>query len=151
MTAINVSLSSTAYAIDDGVSTETNPLIKMDVPVCSANMGLGAFGFGPSEKEKLEHNWSKACLDMTKRVVIDPEKRSVYIGDDEGWLVEYEDDVKGPHADRFFQRWRELGIVFFEFTLLDFKSQPLFCIKGLWCENKWSKLDIFSSPTCTVI
>ena len=155
MSDITVTLASTKFMRYEDFSLDSSPFIKMDVPVCIASMMIGFFGGTPQEKEVFELQWSQTCMDMAKFVIVDQDKKTVYIGDkdhlDTGALVEYTVDKPSVYSNNFFERWKETGIMIFEFTMLDFKNEPIFCLKGIWSENSWKNLEIVPSSKIKVV
>jgi len=93
MGSISVCLTSSKYSLDKD-DAQFLPIIELDVPVCVCEMSMYVFGFNHHEKEEWEHKWLETCKKMAKFVVVNSEKKSVYIGDslngEEGTgLIEY--------------------------------------------------------------
>lgn len=146
MSNISVYLSSTKHLVLSDKFPEL--FIRTDIPVCAVGFSMMLFGSTPHEREDFENQWSQTSLNMAKYVVIDSKKRTLYIGDNKQGenntgLVEYEAPTdSGIYSNDFFKRWEETKILLFEYTVFDVKKSPLFCLKGLWGQDRWQKLDI---------
>lgn len=147
MSNIIVSLTTTKYVVDSDGPVES--LYKMDFPVCAASVCIGAFA-SASQKESLENFFANACKTMAKEVIVDTKTKTVLIGDEGDWLVEYTTEKVSEFEQHFFQRWDQTHSLLFEFTAVDFKNEPIFCIKGIWAGNEWSHLDIGTKNSCII-
>lgn len=152
MSDINVALTTTKHIV---VSDKPVPGLKeTNTPICTANMGMGMFGFS-SDLEREESNLANICFKMAKQVFIDSEKKYVFIGKDpqdpETALVEYTEEDSHIYAEEFFKQWDTLRTMLFEFTLFDMEGNARFTIKGLWDNDKWFSLEIRTKPSLTIL
>jgi len=147
---VDVYLSTTKWDQSDG-----NYLIKkLDLPICVVKSCLFMFGGTLREKELIEHDVFNTCKNMAKFVII--KENFIYIGDDpnaksDTGLVEYIYQKRSVYSEHFFERWNETKILVFEFTVLDEILKPIACLKGLWKDNKWEKLEILPTDRITII
>ena len=154
MSDIDVYLTTTkwAQAADD---TETGrQLQRFDIPVCVTKFVMAIFGsdtMGPLGSESMENQWSQISKNMAKYVVIRPEKKFLYIGENPNASPEdnnEEDGLviftagNGEYATHFFERWIQTRILMFEYLVYNNKLEPRFCLKGLWKNDHWHKLEI---------
>jgi hypothetical protein len=150
-------LSATKFTIavksPTGEALNPDTMEILNMPVCLANMSMAFFGWNNVEREEL--NLAKICQAMAQIVVVDSEKRTVYIGESligpQTSLIEYTDVNGGECSKEFFRRWDETHEMFFEFTLLDGKGDSRFCVRGLWSKGKWAHLGMRGTPTLTGI
>ncbi len=131
-------------------------IAALDIPVCAANIAMLMFGGNAHENEEFEHQWSNMCKDMAKVVVVKPEKRFVYIGDnvnatEETGLVEYTSEINSEYTNHFFERWIQVKSMLFEFTVIGRSTEAIFCLKGLWVHDHWQFLEVIPSNKLKVV
>jgi len=153
---IKIILTSTKHIIQSEMPQELLEQIRdWNLPMCMAEMGMSLYGFGKNlEREEL--NFAQLCMGMCKVVHVDPEKRFLFIGgniqEETSALVEYTDNVRDFNSDAFFTQWKVLKGLFFEFQVVDpMKRDSIFCIKGIWYNDKWEYIDIFSDGNIKII
>lgn len=137
-------------------TSEDVSIVAFDIPVCVTKIAMLMFGGNAHENEEFEHQWSNSCKKMAKTVVVKPDKKSVYIGDDlnataETGLVEYTSQLDGEYSSHFFERWIQTKSMLFEFIVIGKSSNPIFCLKGLWLHDHWQFLDVVPSNKLYVI
>jgi hypothetical protein len=151
MSTISVSLSSTKHTLAGTSPDLINSLHQCVFPVCVAEMGLGLFGFN----ERDELGISTLCKNMAKTVYVDSEKQYVFIGENpqipESALVEYTEQIKTTFTESFFCQWNSTHCMIFEFNCIGTKGTSVFCLRGIWVNDKWQFMDIEASPNITVV
>lgn len=145
---IDVALTTTKHilAINKG---SPNELQKLNAPICTAQMTA------PSSKID-EKRMAQMCKDMAKTVYINPEQMTVYIGEgmhtQEGALVEYTETNSHEFTKEFFEQWKRLQMLMFEFVMLNSNNKPIFSLRGIWDKGKWHNLAIHhGSPALKVL
>jgi hypothetical protein len=138
-----------------GISSQQFDTIRsQDYPVCAAQMCMGLYGWGP-DLEHQEHFMANMCKNMAKTVFVDSKKRYVFVGEDpdipDSGLIEYTDEIQQTFSNSFFIQWDIYHSLVLDFSVVGFKMEPIFCIRGLWSIDKWSFMDVYPSSSITVI
>jgi hypothetical protein len=152
---IMVYLTTTKFCVaSDIVFDNFKTVNSLDIPVCSVQSSLLAFGCSKSEDEVFENDMFKICKEMAKFVIV--KEKSIYIGDDpnaktDTGLVEYEVDKWSNFSVQFFKRWNQTRTLLFEFVLYNNFNEVRGCLKGFWNLNSWKSLEIFPTNCVTII
>lgn len=126
----------------------TARLIEMDIPICYCEVSLLYFDSNFTHSEWMENKIAEICKDMAKYVIVDCDKKTVYVGDDinghpDFALIEYQcNEDLGVYEKHFFDRWKILNELVLQFVFLGNDSKPRFCLKGAWSKNQWTHLSI---------
>lgn len=152
MSSIRVALTTTKYVANSMVPEEK--LKRDNIPVCVAECGMAVFA-GP-DKEYMEHVIAQGCKKMAKTVSIDSRNRTVFIGEDprdlQSALVEYKEEGTSDYCKSFFERWDDLNVLVFIFQNTDVSSNSCaFCLRGIWVNNHWESLDVFTSSNIHIV
>lgn len=144
---IIVALSSTKFS-----NSNDERIISMDVPVCIAVMKLDIIS---QDLERTEQKISEIYKEMAKTVAIDPEKKIVFIGEDPSnektGLIIYQDKKQTKYTDSFFKRWQDTGMLLLECQVSNTEEKDVFCIKGIWSDEKWDHLEVYPTSTIHVV
>jgi len=114
-----------------------------NIPLCIVKM---LFGIHKTNTEQAEHEISLKCMDMSKNVDVDVDKKTVIIygeNKEHDALVIYESLQDNEYSNEFFKRWIETKTLLFEFQVRDLNNVDIFSIRGLWTNNKWFNRQVF--------
>jgi len=150
---IYVALSTTAFTILSNFGEkESQEIREMEVPICSVMMSTQLF----EGKSIMQKAFMMAdAKDMAETISIDHDKQSVYIGksslEETDALVDYTHKGGGKPPKEFFKRWKEKQTLMFEFDVLNYKKENVFCIRGLWILDGWAHLDIAQKANLKIV
>lgn len=148
MSNISVALSSMRHCV-----AASYP-INEDTPVCVVFQSL--LMFGGLNNEHLEHQFCEIARKMARVVSVDPDKKTVFVGvdadDEESGLVVYQElNENNDFARSFFEQWRVLKKMLFEFQVFGNNKDCRYVIRGLWVEDHWESLDSIPFPKTIII
>lgn len=105
------------------------------------------------ELETIEFRWAKIMKEMAKLVLIDSNKKTVYIGEESenSGLIEYTEQTGSEYSKHFFERWDQTQTLMLEFIIYDKNNKPITCLKGLWDINHWDYLDFFPTNNIQIV
>jgi hypothetical protein len=178
MSDIQVCLTTSSYILA-GKNIPEN-FEKYGIPVCTAEIGLGMFGYTGSEKEREEFVFGQICKKMAKEVFVDIEKRWVFVGEDhkdpETGLIDYTEQKYVQCVLDFFINWTKYHVLLMEFSVsnplqgrksdltkidpiagsgtsnfVPPKDTTLFCLRGFWEVDHWNSLDVFPSANIKIV
>lgn len=142
---IIVALTTTKHTLmaSEGLTDEWK---TYNTPICAVDMIV------PLGRNK---QLKRICMNMAKKVHIDTEEKSVYIGvnrhQPNKGLVEYTE--KSPHefANDFFRQWEKIHTMIFEFVVMYEDKRVRFALTGLWQHDRWYGLQIKDKPLMNVL
>jgi hypothetical protein len=138
---LEVRLSTSKYIL---AGNNLNQMKQLDIPILYAKMGLAIY---PINDQAIFH-LANLCQAMAALVII--VDKQIFIGDDpssdQGCLISYKENTVNKKAEAFFKRFEETKIIRMDFEVIDLLAEkPLFCLSGLWNNDKWDKLKICDS------
>lgn len=131
--------------------SDSEELNNINVPLCIVTMLLDIH---KTNIEKIEHETALKCIDMSKNVDVNVDKRTVVIygkNKEDDALVIYEDLKRNEHSNEFFKRWIETKTLLFEFQVHNADNVDVFAIRGLWTNNAWFGLKITPFSNAEII
>lgn len=150
MSEIRVVLTTTKFS--SSIDDKTSEIRELNEPVCVVQLGMSISSCRSTESDELLV--AKTCINMAKHVVVDIDKKAIFVGEDPQdettGLVVYEEKRDTIYTREFFTRWSELKTLHFEFQVLDPRKEHepfdcLFCIKGYWSLDHWVLREIRGS------